>query len=60
LTKVLGDDLVSDEHGEPQIGEGTAPDRIISITDPEMRRGRRSQAQRFDGFKAAVEALRAS
>jgi hypothetical protein len=54
LTKILGDDLVSDEHGEPQIGEGTAPERIISITDPEMRHGRKSQAQRFDGFKAAV------
>jgi len=54
LTKILGDDLVSDEHGDPQIGEGTAPDRIISITDPEMRHGRKSQAQRFDGFKAAV------
>ena len=34
LTKILGDDVVSDEHGDPQIGEGTAPDRIISITDP--------------------------
>jgi len=54
LTKILGDDLVSDEHGEPQMAEGTAPDRIISITDPEMRHGHKSQAQRFDGFKAAV------
>jgi hypothetical protein len=54
LTKILGDDIVSDEHGAPQIGEGTAPDRIISITDPEMRHCRKSQAQRFDGFKAAV------
>jgi hypothetical protein len=54
LTKILGDDLVTDEHGDPQIGEGTAPERIISITDPEMRHGRKSQAQRFDGFKAAV------
>ncbi len=54
LTKILGDDIVADEHGEPQIGEGTAPDRIISITDPEMRHGRKSKAQRFDGFKVAV------
>ena len=54
LTKILGDDLVHDEHGNPQIAEGTAPDRILSITDPEMRHGRKSQAQRFDGFKAAV------
>lgn len=54
LTKILGDDIVHDEDGEPQIGEGTAPDRIISITDPEMRHGRKSTAHRFDGFKVLV------
>lgn len=54
LTKILGDDVVTDEHGNPQIGEGTAPDRILSVTDPEMRHGHKSKAQRFDGFKTAV------
>jgi transposase len=54
LTKILGDDLVSDEQGDPQIGEGTAPDRIISLTEPEMRHGRKSSAHRFDGFKVVV------
>jgi len=54
LTKILGDDLVQDEHGDPQIGEGTVADLIISVTDPEMCHGRKSQAQRFDGFRAAV------
>ena len=54
LTKILGDDIVNDEHGDPQIAEGTAPDRIISVTEPEMRHGRKSAAQRFDGFKVAV------
>jgi len=54
LTKILGDDVVTDEEGQSQIGQGTAPDRIISITDPEMRHGRKSKAQRFDGFKASV------
>jgi hypothetical protein len=52
LTKILGDDLVTDEQSEPQIGEGTAPDRIISITEPKMRHGRKSKSRRFDGFKA--------
>jgi hypothetical protein len=46
--------LVQDAHGAPQIADGTAADRIISLTDPELRHGRKSQAQRFDGFKAAV------
>jgi hypothetical protein len=54
LTKVLGDDVVTDEHGDPQIGHGTASDRIISVTEPEMRHGHKSKAQRFDGFKTAV------
>jgi hypothetical protein len=54
LTKILGDDLVTDEQGQSQIAEGTAPDRIISVTEPEMRHGHKSKAQRFDGFKTAV------
>lgn len=54
LVKIMGDDLEPDDQGQPQIAEGTAPDRIISITEPEMRHGRKSSAQRFDGFKAAV------
>jgi transposase len=54
LVKILGDDLGQDEQGRPQIAEGTAPDRIISVTDPEMRHGRKSHAQRFDGFKVSV------
>ena len=54
LTKILGDDVVKDEDGDPQIGEGTARDRIISVTDPEMRHGRKSASRRFDGFKNSV------
>ena len=54
LAKILGDDLVTDEEDNPQIGEGTAPDRIISMTDTQMRHGRKSAARRFDGFKASV------
>lgn len=52
LTKILGDDLGTDAQGQVQLGEGTAPERIISITDPEMHHGRKSAAHRFDGFKA--------
>ena len=51
LTKILGDDVVTDEQGDPQIGAGTAPDRIISVTDADMRHGRKSKAHRFDGGK---------
>jgi transposase len=60
LTKVLGDDVVTDEEGQSQIGQGTAPDRIVSITEPEMRHGRKSKAQRFDGFKVVVSTEQSS
>ncbi len=54
LVKILGDDIAQDDQGQLQIAEGTAEDRIISITDPEMRHGRKSRAVRFDGFKTAT------
>ncbi len=54
LTKILGDDLVTDEHGDPQIGQGVAPDRVMSLTDPEMRHGLKSAAKHFDGRKVQV------
>jgi len=60
LAKILGDDVVADEQGEPELGEGVAEDRIVSLTDPEMRHGRKSAAQRFDGRKLQVAADQAS
>jgi hypothetical protein len=60
LTKILGDDIVTDEEGQSQIGQGTAPGRVISITEPDMRHGRKSRAQRFDGFKAVVSTEQSS
>jgi hypothetical protein len=54
LTKILGDDLETDEQGVPRIAQGVAPDRIISTTDPDMRHGRKSAARRFDGFKISL------
>jgi transposase len=54
LTKILGDDLVSNDQGDPQIGRGVAPDRVISLTDPEMRHGHKSAAKHFDGRKVTV------
>jgi len=56
LTKILGDDLTTDEGGDPKIAEGVAEDRIVSLTDPEMRHGRKSAARRFDGHKIQVAA----
>ena len=56
LTKILGDDVEEDADGGAHIAQGTAQDRIVSLTDPEMRHGRKSAAHRFDGFKVSVGA----
>ena len=34
--------------------EGTSPNRIVSVHDPEMRQGHKSASVRFEGHKAAV------
>jgi hypothetical protein len=60
LSKVLGDDVEIDGDGNPRIGEGVAKERIVSMTDPEMRHGRKSSAQRFDGRKVLAAADQAS
>jgi len=54
LTKILGDDVEIGEDGEPKLGKGVARDRMISWTDPEMRHGRKSSSQRWDGDKIQV------
>jgi hypothetical protein len=40
--------------GGLRLREGVAPDRIVSVSDPEMRHGRKSASRRFDGHKMDV------
>jgi hypothetical protein len=40
--------------GKPQVREGTAVDRRVSIEDNEMRHGRKSKSKRFNGYKQHV------
>jgi hypothetical protein len=47
-------DLEPDPAGGTRIRQGGAKDRQISITDPEMRHGRKSSATRVDGYKRHV------
>lgn len=58
LEQLLLQDVVEttgpDGAGPASIKEGTAPGRIPSATDPEMRHGRKSKSKRFDGHKASV------
>jgi hypothetical protein len=39
------------EQGELRMRQGVAEDRQISISDPEMRHGRKSLTERIDGYK---------
>ena len=51
LRELVGQDFDIDEDGVPRLHHGTRQGRIISTVDPEMRHGRKSSSQRFDGYK---------
>ncbi|MSQ27494.1 MAG: IS5/IS1182 family transposase [Dehalococcoidia bacterium] len=53
LARLLLQDIERREDG-PALRQGVAKDRVVSVHDPEMRHGRKSQAKRFDGHKAQV------
>jgi hypothetical protein len=54
LATVTGQDIEETPDGRFRIFEGTAPDRIISIVDPQARHGHKSAAHGFNGYKAHV------
>jgi transposase len=56
LRDLVGQDFEVDEDGVPRLHRGTRQGRIISTVDTEMRHGRKSESQRFDGFKLHVAA----
>jgi hypothetical protein len=56
LCALLLQDVKEKPDGKAEIHQGVAKDRIVSVTDPEMRHGRKSCQQRFDGHKASVAA----
>jgi hypothetical protein len=51
LARVVRDDLETDEQGQLVIARRVAADRLVSITDPDARHGRKSKSQTFKGFK---------
>ena len=56
LRELVGQDFDVDSDGVPRLHRGTAAGRIISTVDPEMRHGRKSRHQRFDGYKLSTAA----
>jgi hypothetical protein len=53
LARILAQDIERDDNG-PRLKHGVAPDRLISVHDPDMRHGRKSSSHRFNGHKAQV------
>lgn len=54
LEQVIGQDLEPDPKGGMRIRNGTARDRRISVSDPDMRHGRKSRSRVINGFKRHV------
>ena len=51
LGTVLEQNIEPDPDGGSRIIKGTAADRRISISDPDMRHGRKSSSRTINGFK---------
>ena len=54
ISKIMGDDVERTLAGDCKIRKGVAPDRFISLYDPEMGHGRKSVSKKFDGFKVST------
>lgn len=56
LRRVVSQDIEPDPDGGggPRIRAGVAEDRLISLSDPEMRHGRKSKTKRFNGYKRHI------
>lgn len=54
LSQLVAQDIEVREGGEAHIKRGVAKDRVLSVHDPEMRHGRKSARNRFDGHKGEV------
>jgi hypothetical protein len=53
LSRLLAQDIERRPDGAA-LRQGVAPDRVVSVHDPEQRHGHKSAAKRFNGHKAAL------
>jgi hypothetical protein len=53
LSRILLQDIERQQAG-PALKQGVAPDRLVSVHDPEQRHGRKSKSKRFNGHKVAL------
>lgn len=52
--QIQSQDVTINSQGQPILNKSVAKHRRISIEDPDMRHGRKSRSQRFDGYKRHV------
>lgn len=52
--QVQAQDVVTTEEERPSLREGVAPERRISLSDAQMRHGRKSRTRLIDGYKRHV------
>jgi len=54
LEQVLAQDVEAGADGKPQLHQGVTRDRMPSLTDPEMRHGRKSASRKWSGYKQHI------
>jgi len=54
LKQLLAQDVERTTEGQAALKDGVARDRVPSVTDPEMRHGRKSASRKFTGHKGAI------
>jgi hypothetical protein len=54
LRQLLVQDVERTADGRAVLKDGVAPGRVPSVTDPEMRHGRKSASRKFTGHKGAI------
>jgi hypothetical protein len=54
VATVVGQDLEARDDGIIAIARRVAPDRVISVVDPEARHGHKTEARGFDGYKGHI------
>jgi hypothetical protein len=56
LATVIGQDIEETDDGRFVIAQGVAPDRVLSLVDPQARHGHKTSAHGFDGYKGHIAA----
>ena len=51
VQKIIAQDIERDPSGKVRLRQGVAEDRQISVHEPEMRRGHKTQSEAFEGYK---------